>query len=310
MISTDAPIPPHVARPEARSHRSAGRRLAGAAAAILAGLAALGAALPVQAAEARYRVEVLVFRNLGVDAAPDEQDRVRRFHPAWELEDQVIPEAPVPLDKRDGTFANIWARLERLPEYEPLVRMTWEQTLYDYHPPVRLHDAVVLAEELHFPGDVAYLDLERTGGGEGWFDAYVEPLYRLDGTVQLRRSRFLHLDLDLEYRLDGPAWDLAFADPTPGRLEPGFSWVGEAPREAPPGTSRDTPLDAPTGETIDNPIGDPDPIGEEAVPAPTTPFRLHRLRQSRQVRTDTLQYFDSAFLGAIVRVTPIAPDVP
>lgn len=228
----------------------------------------------------RYRVELIVFLNLEVPAAPDEVDRPRRFRGAFELEAGTPPEAPVALDKRDGTFANLWTRLERLDAYEPLVRLSFEQTMFDYHPPVRVHDDVVMARELHVPGAIAYLDLER--GGE-WFEDYVRALYRLDGTVQLRRSRFLHVDLDLEYRLEGPAWERMFPDPDPARLEDGFEWVGEAPA---------------VNEPRLPPLANLDP----------EPFRLHRLNQSRQVRTDTLQYFDSAFLGAIVRVTSIADD--
>jgi hypothetical protein len=34
--------------------------------------------------------------------------------------------------------------------------------------------------------------------------AYQVNFYRLDGSVQLRRSRFLHLYLDIEYRETGP----------------------------------------------------------------------------------------------------------
>ncbi len=254
-------------------------------------LATLCAAAPAFAAGDRYRVEVIVFRNVGVPAEPVELDTVRRFSEAFEFDEPSPPEAPTRLDKQDGTFANIWTRLERLADYEPLVRLTFEQTLFDYHPPVRLHDDEVMGEELRFPGNLAYIDLTRAGANGGWFDDYVMPLYRLDGTVQLRRSRFLHVDLDLEYRLDGPAWDREFPAPAP-RLEPGFEWLGEPP----------APLEEPT-------VVDPLSAGflaEDGVEP--EPFRVHRLDQSRQIRTNTMQYFDSAFLGAIVRVTPIADD--
>jgi hypothetical protein len=255
----------------------------------------LAAAAPVLGAGERYRVELIVFRNLEVPAAPVEIDEIRRFHNALDLDAPTAPEAPVALEKADGAFANLWARLDRLAEYEPLVRLTFEQSLFDYHPPVRVHDESRMGEELHFPGGVAYVDLANAGARTGWFDDYVEPLYRLDGTVQLRRSRFLHVDLDLEYRLDGPAWERDFPTRVPMGLPEGFEWVGEPPA---------------TGAS--GPGGDPAPA-EGAAEAPATtaveerePFRLHRLRQSRQVRTDTMQYFDSAYLGAIVRVTTIA----
>ncbi len=287
-----------------RPQRTPGRLAASALCAVLLAPAA------VDAAETRYRVEVLVFRNLNVPAEPDEVNRVRRFHDAFELEDAPIPEAPVLLDKQDGTFATLRTRLQRLADYEPLAKLTWEQTLFDYHPPVRVHDEQVMGDEMVFPGGVAYLDLAALGQGDGWFDDYVEPLYRLDGTIQLRRSRFLHVDLDLEYRLEGPAWARDFTADVPGRLEPGFEWVGTppsggaaqptGPRGADPGAGS-ARIEVPNAPA---PVAVVDPDST----VPPEPYQLHRLRQSRQVKTDTLQYFDSAYLGAIVRVTTIADD--
>lgn len=266
----------------------------------LAGLATLAAAsVPstALAAEERYRVELIVFRNAGVPATPVDVVELRRFHDAFELDEAAAPEVPVALEKRDGAFANIWARLDRLAEYEPLVRLTFEQTLFDFHPPVRVHGDEVLAEEIHIPGNIAYLDLAGNNTG-GAFDDYVTQLYRLDGTLQLRRSRFLHVDVDLEYRLDGPAWDREFPPEPPLRLEPGFEWLGEAPGD---GQGRE-----PAAEPA-MPIDATEPM-EAPLTEPEEPFQVHRLEQSRQVRTNTLQYFDSAFLGAIVRVTQIADE--
>ncbi len=263
--------------------------------ALCAAVACLWTATGVHAAEARYRVEVIVFRNLDVPATPQTEDRPRTFSGAFELDAAAPPEAPVALDKRDGAFANLWSRLDRLADYQPLVRLTYEQTLYDYHPPVRLHGEEVLAETLNIPGDMAYIDMERKGGA-GWFDDYMAPLYRLDGTIQLRRSRFLHVELDLEYRLDGPAWARVFPGNGPGRLEEGFEWVGAPP--APDVPAEPAPNVTP-GDKMTSDTG-----------ALAPPFELHRLQQSRQVRTDTMQYFDTAYLGAIVRVTPIADAAP
>lgn len=247
-------------------------------AAALGLLAALGVfwASAAGASGDRYRVELIVFRNLDVPATPVELGTVRRFRSALDLDEEQAPEVPVRLEKRDGAFANLWSRLDRLAEYEPLLRLTFEQSLYDYHPPVRVHDEVVMGQALLGGEDAA------GGTAETAPEAEVALLYRLDGTVQLRRSRFLHVDLDLEYRLDGPAWEQAFPAQLPPRLPDGFEWLG-----GPPPASTTAGAAAATG-AID------------------TPFRLHRLQQSRQVRTDTMQYFDSAFLGAIVRVTTIA----
>lgn len=250
-----------------------------------------------------YRIELIVFRNLNVDAQPDQVQRIRRFFDAFDLEADNPPPAPVSLDKTDGSFANIWSRLDRLADYQPLVRLTFEQTMFDYHPAVRIHNQTVMGRELHFPADIIYLDLTDdtvTLPGEPGIDRfgdYVQALYELDGTLRMRRSRFLHIDMDLEFRLPGPAWEREFPAQPADLLEPGFEWLGEAPE--PPAVPQDMPLSGPAG-------GDAQDMELPVI----EPFELHRLQQSRQIRSNTLQYFDSAFLGAIVRVTPIATKTP
>ncbi len=258
----------------------------------------------------RYRVELIVFRNLDTVAEPDQVQHIRRFFDAFELGDAAAPPVPLALEKTDGSFASIWTRLERLADYEPLLRLTFEQTMFDYHPAVRVHNEEVMGRELHFPADIVYLDLasyppaepnDPDPPGVDLFATYMQPLYQLDGTLRMRRSRFLHLDLDLEYRLPGPAWDREF-----DRLKPGFEWVGNAPA-----------IDA--TDVPDMPVVPAQVIVNDAAhvvldpalePPLAEPFDLYRLQQSRQIKSNTLQYFDSAFLGAIVRVTPIAAEAP
>lgn len=249
----------------------------------------------------RYRVELIVFRNLDVIAEPDQVQEIRRFFDAFELGVATAPPAPLELEKSDGSFANIWTRLQRLADYEPLLRMTFEQTMFDYHPAVRVHNEVVMGRELHFPADIIYLDLasypladpnDPDPPGVDLFADFMQPLYQLDGTLRMRRSRFLHLDMDLEYRLPGPSWAREF-----DILEPGFEWLGSPPEPVLP--AQDSPSE--DAVMVLDPSLEP-PLSE--------PFELHRLQQSRQIRSNTLQYFDSAFLGAIVRVTPIAAETP
>lgn len=230
----------------------------------------------------RYRVEVLVFRHTGTEPTPATVEHLRPFLQAAELQPPGPDQPPHPhtatlVDMpyrlpEDGDFLKqTWSRLDRLAGYEPLLRMTWEQNQVDYHPPVRVHDAEVIVEELHFPTSLVWLDLDS----DDPFAPYLAPLYRLDGTVQLRRSRFLHLDLDLEYRIDDPAWlQAAPLPPAPGLVQP---------EAAPPDAQAPTP---------------------EA--GPPEPFRVHRLRSSRQIRSNEVHYFDTAYLGVLARVTSIA----
>lgn len=228
----------------------------------------------VMAQDGAYRVEVLVFRHTDAIEEPVAVDRVRGFHDLLRLDEDLPGETPVASEFADGAFDSLWRRLSRLNGYEPLARHAWLQSEADYHPPVRVHGSEVIAEELRFPGAVIYVDLTR----DDMMQDFVMPLYRLDGSVQLRRSRFLHIDLDLEYRIDDPAWSAAFPpidfdDESFVETEPALDLFGQAPR-----------------------AGDRD----ETVPEP---FRIHRLKQGRQVRTGRVHYFDSPVLGALVRVT-------
>jgi hypothetical protein len=240
-----------------------------------------------------YRVEVLVFHHVYSDAKPLEVDTVRPFHDLFELDRPGAPETPVRLETSGGTFDNIRRRLQRLDAYQPLALMIFEQNRIDYHPPVRLHNDEVIAEELHFPGDVIYIDLRE----EDMLLPYVSALYRLDGFVQLRRSRFLHIDLDLEYRIDDPAWAEAFPplEQTDSGADGGDFFSEPVSAEEPPDTG---PTRRDQNRSVDM-FSNADVLYEE----PPEPFRIHRLNQSRQIRTDTIQYFDSAFLGVLVRVT-------
>jgi hypothetical protein len=113
------------------------------------------------------------------------------------------------------------------------------------------------------PGD----DLDRDEEAE----ALPPPLrfYRLDGTAQLTRSRFLHLALDVAWR------------------EPVF---GELPLRPPLPPSDGVPADA-----------------EQVLPVPES-FRVHRLQQRRQVRSDRVEYFDGPVLGVLARISRVAAD--
>jgi hypothetical protein len=278
-------------------------------------------ASPLAAASGdRYRVEVLVFRHTNTDPTPAEVTAVRDFQDAFRLDQGAMPEAPSRISPNGDTFESLWRRLERLFGYEPLALVTWEQTQADYHPPVRIHDEQTVAEILHFPAREVPLDLTSAL----LFDEYVTPLHRLDGTVRLRRSRFLHLDLDLEFRLDDAAWSRVYpppmleaAAPLPRREEAdwrsGESSAGEDLRNgagpsggASPATLR---VEIPTIESPGNTGGAGVDGGETSkAEEPPVLLPLHRLQQSRQIRSNEMNYFDTAYLGVLARVTPIDAD--
>ena len=212
-----------------------------------------------------YRVEVLVFNHIDGAAEPVEIEALRHFTNTFPLDGGRLKhdfEDPVALEVMSDTMEDVWRRLRLSAGYRPLLFLVWEQSRIDYHPPVRVHDEEVIAEHLHFPGGMACVDLRA----EDLFSAYLVPYFRLDGSVQMRRSRFLHLDLDLEYRQE-------------------FVTSGSP-----------LPTSAEAAEMLAE-IIQPEP---EPLPGPAL---VHTLRQSRQIRTGSLQYFDSPYLGVLARVT-------
>lgn len=271
-------------------------------------------ALSADTQNLRYRVEVLVFRHQDAEPSPATVDEFRAFTSSYELpvaEELSGPDpflgAPVPLSIRSNMLNNVWSRLSRLAAYEPLVWQSWEQSQSDYHPPVRIHSEESLGEVYRFTGGLGVLDL----AAEDPLAPYRVSLYRLDGSVQLRRSRFLHLDIDLEYRLDdlarldarplpkGPpdrmqAMEVISTDQSPGPEEP----INAASRPVAPANA---PAGQPTYNT-DGQLARPEP--ETAMQPPL--LRLHRLQESRQIKTDQIHYFDGPYLGVLARVTSIA----
>ena len=98
--------------------------------------------------------------------------------------------------------------------------------------------------------------------------SYRKNLYRIDGSLQLKRSRFLHLYLDLEYREISPQRS----------VEAGF-------------------LNANVQQ-----------IDSGAPVAESDAFGVYELKQNRQISTGKMQYFDTPFLGALVYVTSMQPE--
>ncbi len=100
--------------------------------------------------------------------------------------------------KRTLQMDGVWRRLRSSESYRPLLYAAWEQNRVDYYPPMRIHDQNIIDTQLRPPTQVMVADLTATDP----LAAYRSTFFRLDGSVQLRRSRFLHLFLDLEYRLE------------------------------------------------------------------------------------------------------------
>lgn len=297
---------------------------------------------PAAAQDDRYRVEVLVLTHLQHSEAPLEVDWPKNYAdsidflaPKEETEeepegepgdaaDSPVVEAPseapaptgdagpgaepepelageeeppplaVQVEEMGPVMQEAWRRLRLSAPFRPQQYLSWEQGGEPPFPLLRVHDQEVVmiddpwadlrAAEAETPDGMETFSPEAPDTGtavdqgspleaaEGEKAAIPDPVvyYRLDGTAQLRRSRFLHVDLDLALR------------------EPVFDEEA-SPREFVPATPPDS-----TETDVQQP------------PRPDS-FRVYRLRQSRQVRTGRMEYFDSPVLGVLVYISDVEP---
>ncbi len=254
-----------------------------------------------------YRVEVIVFRNLDAMAEPASVVELRNFSQFPDLEEPTIELENTPLgaDLRSNAVEGIpgplridlpddlhvikkkafrtddaWRRLRSSKGYRPLLYASWEQNRTDYYPPMRIHDQTIIDTQLRSPTNIMVADL----AAEDPLAAYRSIFYQLDGSVQLRRSRFLHLFLDLEYREDTSS------------IEPGSGFFTGSDQE---NQEEKLPAESATNFFSRN------NIQPESGTVDNTYHRVFRLKQNRQIRTDRMQYFDTPYFGVLVLVTAI-----
>jgi len=218
-----------------------------------------------------YRVELIVFRNLGVISAPVLEDKLKSYshHPdleqiildetALEIPNKHLPEDLNVVTQRSSRMDGVWRRLRSSQGYRPLIYKSWVQNRVDFYPPMRVHNERIIDNQLLPPTNILVADL----AAEDPLAAYRSTFYQLDGSVQLRRSRFLHLFLDLEYRDEGSG-ELAEAE-----------FIND-----PQNQLEDVRFDQRHG--------------------------VFKLEENRQIRTGSLQYFDAPHFGALVLVTAIS----
>ena len=226
-----------------------------------------------------YRVEVIVFRNL---LAAVELNGILELRSFSEFPDtgQVEPlpaggagksatgvlRGNLPDDlsivtQKSDVMDRAWRRLRSSQDYRPLVYTAWDQNRVDYYPPMRIHNEQVIDTQLRPPTPVMVADLTS----EDPLAAYRSTFFQIDGSLQLRRSRFLHLFLDLELREKNEK----------SAVETDFL------------STADTQLD--TGSEPEEP----------------GVYGVYALRQNRQIRTGKMQYFDTPYFGALVYVSSI-----
>lgn len=212
-----------------------------------------------------YRVEVIVFRNLLVESKLREVPELRSFSQFPDLENsgqaENLPDDLNVVSQKSDEMDNAWRRLRSSQSYQPLVYAAWQQNRVDYYPPVRIHDQQVIDTQLRPPTQIVLADLTA----QDPLAAYRSTFYQLDGSLQLRRSRFLHLFVDLELREKQPQYvdDEGFLTGNSLQVE----FVNRTENSA--------------------------------------AYTVYSLQQNRQISTSEMQYFDTPLFGALVYVTSI-----
>ncbi len=120
-----------------------------------------------------------------------------------------LPDDMRVIDEKSTTMDGVWRRLRSSQTYQPMVYAAWEQNRIDYYPPIRIHDQQVIDTQLRPPTHIVMADLTAPDP----LDAYRSTFYQLDGSLQLRRSRFLHVFIDLEFREQNQQANAAAAVP-------------------------------------------------------------------------------------------------
>ena len=293
---------------------------------------------PGTTGEKRYRVEILVLSHLQYEAVPSDAEWLRDFSSSLDflkvedgededgeetqddevgaellivnseadepggtvtapgqetgselLPDEDQPEEPwadvIAVESMSDVMREAWRRLRLSAPFRPEQYLSWEQSADEPFPSLRIHDLDVLliespcddlretstVEAEEKDGPFVFTDQGNILPGGAMEEDAEEPewpdptlFYRIDGTVMLRRSRFLHLDLDLELR------QAVFDE----QLLTSASIL--------------------SGENES---------GEPELPLPTS-FLIHSLKQSRQVKSQRMEYFDSPVLGVLAWITP------
>jgi hypothetical protein len=195
-----------------------------------------------------------------------------------EVQPQVLRPTPfVALPGSQLEFRGKAAYMQRSGQYQTLFHQTWAQPV---------------------PGQAAAVPivLDRSGDTEQWT--------RLQGTITLYLSRYLHLETNLWLN-------------TQGEYLPG-EWRMPAPPLGPPSLIIEelpTPQDSPTTwasvdqQTTPVPGTEADLAELEEDTGPVYPYRhAILLQQKRRMRSTEVHYIDHPRLGVVVKLTPLSTD--
>ena len=218
--------------------------------------------------------------------SPSEDPELLANETGLPLEEEMDPNAVVHVTEMGPEMQEAWRRLRLSGPFRPLQFLAWEQGSEAPFPEVRVHD-----QEVVFLDD-PYADLREMAIYEDDYapdssnpdcipadtNSFPEPTlyYALDGKVSLKRSRFLHLNFDLQLRE-------ALANPE------ALTGQDAMPAMLPGDTS-------PSAGSY----------GASALSnqSPMT-YQVHAMEQSRQVRSSRMEYFDGPTIGVLAWITTI-----
>ena len=193
--------------------------------------------VPVLAQDTRYRVELLVLTHLHHDQEPRELKYLEDYSPATDFlappgpedeeeeEGKVNAGEPDPnvlihIEEMSEVMREAWRRLRLSAPFRPQQYLSWEQGSEAPFPALRIHDPeVIMVVDPYAEQRLELLEQEQApvfadAAGIEALDNAEEPglpdpivFYRIDGAVTLKRTRFLHLELDLQLR--EALWDEA-----------------------------------------------------------------------------------------------------
>jgi len=234
-----------------------------------------------------YDVEVIIFSQTSqqfrdselwpMDIALPEMKNARPLLPAAKVASRSAAADPVPftlLDSEAMTLDAEAARIKAAPELELLLHLGWRQ------PGLSQEQAVSVK---------VYDGMLEDGGMRSASDGSMAPAepHRMEGTLKLVLSRYLHIYADLLYR-----------EPLPEGISPEMMQTSPLAAEpAPLQTTADTAERSTAPDLFDLAA---DPFSSGLVPR----YRVYRMQQSRRMRSNELHYLDHPVLGMIIRATP------
>ena len=219
----------------------------------------------------------------------EEPDEELGEEPGEELEEDPLAEV-IHVETMGENMQEAWRRLRLSGPFRPEQYLSWEQSADEPFPSLRIHNQEVVLVDDPYADLRAQLAMEELESAEGLEKPIVfndqgnvlpgEPLegteeeaelpdptlfHQIDGSIMLKRSRFLHLELDLELRE-------ALFDEMAMRQ----ALIAQEELE---------------GEEIE-------------LPQPSS-FLIHSLKQSRQVKTARMEYFDGPVLSVLAYISSV-----